>query len=86
MKRRGGAEVVRESPSSGEPACAGRGVVSARGPRPRSWTDQALECVECGSPFVIAEGEVDFYALRGLELPRRCAHCRKVRRHASRRP
>ncbi|MGE3957583.1 MAG: zinc-ribbon domain containing protein [Vicinamibacterales bacterium] len=48
----------------------------------RAWSDQARTCIECDSPFALAESEIEFFAMRGLELPRRCAACRKSRREA----
>ncbi len=47
-----------------------------------TWSEQARTCVECGSPFVLAESEIEFFAMRALELPRRCAACRKARRNS----
>lgn len=37
-------------------------------------------CVTCLSPFTLDCGEVRFYVMRGLELPRRCERCRARRR------
>jgi len=48
--------------------------------RPRTWSDQTRTCIDCESPFALTESEIEFFAMRGLELPRRCAACRKARR------
>lgn len=37
-------------------------------------------CVDCQTPFVIENGERDFFESRGLPLPRRCVDCRRRRR------
>ena len=39
-------------------------------------------CRECGEVFTLTEGELGFFAQRGLELPRRCAPCRLARKAA----
>jgi hypothetical protein len=37
-------------------------------------------CRDCGDTFPLTPGEVDFYAQRGLVIPKRCKPCRDVRR------
>ena len=37
-------------------------------------------CKDCQEPFVLAEGEINFYASRSLAVPLRCLECRKRRR------
>ena len=36
-----------------------------------------IRCKECGSDFFLTNDERDFFARRGLNLPKRCPHCRK---------
>ena len=33
-------------------------------------------CTECGEPFTLTNGEVEFYRSRGFDLPKRCKKCR----------
>lgn len=40
-------------------------------------------CSECGEPFHITLGEKEFYEGKGLELPKRCPHCRGQKRSGS---
>jgi Probable zinc-ribbon domain len=40
----------------------------------------ARVCVDCATAFVIGSREACFYRDRGLELPKRCAACRQLRR------
>lgn len=34
------------------------------------------KCKNCGEPFIITEGEQEWYAERKWELPKRCKDCR----------
>ena len=36
-------------------------------------------CIECGNPFDITNGELEHYHSKGLELPKRCPNCRKLK-------
>ena len=42
---------------------------------------KVVTCVEpeCSAQFELNTGEIDFYAARGLELPKRCKPCRVAR-------
>lgn len=33
-------------------------------------------CTECGDPFTLTNGEVEFYKSKGFDLPKRCKKCR----------
>jgi len=37
-------------------------------------------CISCGKSFTITNGEKDYFARKGFELPRRCPACRKQAR------
>jgi hypothetical protein len=37
-------------------------------------------CVDCGEAFVLTEGEIAFFARRGLMVPKRCEDCRAARK------
>jgi CxxC-x17-CxxC domain-containing protein len=37
-------------------------------------------CVECGAEFHLTSSEIDFYQRKGLQSPRRCERCRKIKR------
>jgi len=39
---------------------------------------------DCGRPFTLGEGEVQWYEAKGWPLPKRCKECRKKRREARR--
>ena len=39
----------------------------------------SLFCIECGKPFDITNGEFEHYSSKGLELPKRCPECRKLK-------
>ena len=34
-------------------------------------------CIQCGKEFELSESEISFFEGKGLELPKRCASCRK---------
>lgn len=34
-------------------------------------------CSDCGKKFELTQGEIDFYASKGLSLPKRCKECRE---------
>ena len=40
-------------------------------------------CADCGSPFTLTQPEIDYFLARGLQIPRRCAPCRRERRLAA---
>jgi len=42
--------------------------------------DVVLECKDCGRPFTFTKGEQEFYAMKGLSQPTRCADCRRARK------
>jgi hypothetical protein len=51
--------------------------------------DKLITCISCRMPFPFTEGEQDYFAIRGLQEPRRCKGCREARRRerdASERP
>lgn len=39
-------------------------------------------CPDCGEPFTLTAREIDWYAARGMQIPRRCSVCRQARREA----
>ncbi|HEY1017144.1 MAG TPA: zinc-ribbon domain containing protein [Herpetosiphonaceae bacterium] len=46
-----------------------------------SFTDKALECVDCGNQFTFTVGEQEFYAQKGFtNEPRRCPACRQAKK------
>lgn len=38
------------------------------------------KCKECSAPFVVTEGEKDFYKAKGFPVPKRCRDCRQKNR------
>lgn len=40
------------------------------------------KCRQCGKEFTLTDGEIDFFKGKGLELPSRCADCRKKNKAA----
>lgn len=38
-----------------------------------------IECADCGEPFQLTQGEMDFYTTKGLHMPKRCKPCRKIK-------
>lgn len=36
-----------------------------------------IRCKECGSDFIFSNEERDFYARKGLNIPKRCPNCRR---------
>lgn len=40
------------------------------------------KCRQCGKEFTLSDGEIDFFKGKGLELPSRCADCRKKNKAA----
>ena len=40
------------------------------------------KCRQCGKEFTLTDGEIDFFKSKGLELPNRCAECRKKNKAA----
>lgn len=44
------------------------------------------KCRQCGKEFTLTDGEIDFFKGKGLELPNRCADCRKKNKEARNAP
>ena len=44
------------------------------------------KCRQCGKEFTLTDGEIDFFKSKGLELPNRCADCRKKNKAAKNTP
>ena len=44
------------------------------------------KCRQCGKEFTLTDGEIDFFKSKGLELPNRCAECRKKNKAAKNAP
>lgn len=44
------------------------------------------KCRQCGKEFTLTDGEIDFFKSKGLELPSRCADCRKKNKAARNTP
>ena len=40
------------------------------------------KCRQCGKEFTLTDGEIDFFKSKGLEIPNRCAECRKKNKAA----
>lgn len=38
------------------------------------------QCVDCDQEFTITSGEQEFYAEKGLNLPKRCKECRAAKK------
>lgn len=36
-------------------------------------------CVDCGKTFTLTNSQYDFYKKRGLDVPKRCDTCRKIK-------
>jgi CxxC-x17-CxxC domain-containing protein len=46
-----------------------------------TYTDQVLNCVDCGIDFVFSASEQEFFAQKGFSsAPKRCSSCRAQRR------
>lgn len=39
-------------------------------------SDEVHVCIDCGNDYVLEGGEIDFYKLHNLHLPKRCKTCR----------
>lgn len=49
-----------------------------------AYTDQVLNCSDCGIDFVFSASEQEFFAQKGFtSAPKRCPSCRAQRRAAS---
>ena len=46
--------------------------------------DLNIECVGCGRLFIFMATEQDFFEKHGLEMPKRCHACRKLKREMNR--
>lgn len=44
--------------------------------------DLELECFDCGKPFLFFAGEQWFFHNKKLSKPKRCPHCRIVRKQS----
>lgn len=44
------------------------------------------KCRQCGKEFTLSDGEIDFFKGKGLELPNRCAECRRKNKAANNTP
>ena len=44
------------------------------------------KCRQCGKEFTLTDGEIDFFKSKGLELPNRCADCRRKNKAAGNAP
>jgi len=45
------------------------------------YSDQMLDCVDCGRQFVFTAGEQEFYTQKGFQnKPNRCPDCRQARK------
>jgi len=42
--------------------------------------DKTITCMDCGEDFVFTAGEQDFYQKKKFSDPKRCAHCRRIKR------
>lgn len=38
------------------------------------------ECIDCGNPFVLAQGEINYFIQHELIVPKRCKPCRVTRK------
>lgn len=45
-----------------------------------NYTDQQLQCVECGKTFDFSADDQEFYATKGYSSPKRCPECRESRK------
>jgi hypothetical protein len=45
--------------------------------------DLARICIACGAGFTLSVPQQRFFVGRGLELPKRCDHCRTEKKRAS---
>jgi len=41
---------------------------------------QTITCKDCHDIFALSQSEIDWYATRSLELPKRCKSCRQRRK------
>lgn len=48
-----------------------------------NFTDQQVECLDCGQSFVFSAEDQEFYAQKGYSTPKRCSECRAARKAAS---
>lgn len=45
-----------------------------------NYSDQQLQCVECGKIFDFSSEDQEFYATKGYSSPKRCPECRESRK------
>ncbi len=43
-------------------------------------SDTEITCQDCSTPFLFSAQEQEFYAEKGFTPPKRCKHCRDVRK------
>jgi len=43
--------------------------------------DKIHTCVDCHGEFILKKGEINYYILRNLQLPKRCKGCREDRKN-----
>jgi len=46
----------------------------------RAESDLTLSCIVCRRPFTWSRGEQAWFRARGLQQPKRCPACRRIRR------
>jgi len=46
----------------------------------QNYTDQELQCADCGQTFIFSAEDQEFYAQKRYSTPKRCATCRANRK------
>jgi len=49
----------------------------------QNYSNQQLQCVECGKIFEFSAEDQEFYATKGYSSPKRCPECRENRKARS---
>ncbi len=49
----------------------------------KNYTDQQIECLDCGQSFTFSAEDQEFYEQKGYSTPKRCPECRAQRKAAS---
>lgn len=49
----------------------------------RNFTDQQVECLDCGQTFTFTAEDQEFYSKKGYSTPKRCSECRAARKAQS---
>jgi len=44
------------------------------------YTDEMIECVDCGNAFPFTDNERNWYEEKGFSKPKRCSSCREARK------